>query len=72
MGRRPIGKRNLPTFDEFVVNMAGRAARFFDNEAKEWAAIVRHRKRMSDKSRERIRASLERLIRETEKGRTDQ
>jgi hypothetical protein len=38
-----------------------------DHRSKEWAALVRHRKRMSEKSREFLLAKLDRLIRETEK-----
>jgi hypothetical protein len=64
--RKPL-QDNKPSFDEFVVNMGGRAGRFFDNQSKEWAALLRNRKRMSEKSRAFLLAKLDRLIRETEK-----
>ena len=55
------------SFDEFVLNMARRAGGFYDREQKQWAALLRHRKRMSIKSRTVLLAKLDRLIRETEK-----
>jgi hypothetical protein len=64
--QRAKAKRDaLPSYESFVEQQARSAAKFFD--AEEWASLLRHRKHMTPKGREKLVAAFERLIREAEK-----